>query len=273
MAFDASDFLSTQSYVEMVEQRQGETPPEYSSKGLVVQFYEQPVLNDVKSFGGRMVLNLNPARDDEGRKKKAAELVKEWDCGATLKAVFGRAEGHGFDDYEVEVEGAGRPIFDEKTYIFIAAPGDNLNVVRRPVWDEPRQQHSDTARFKAQWADYKANRGKQRVAGTPLEHWPVLTRAQVAELKALHVLTVEALSELSDEVVGRYQGLLTLKQRAQKHLDAAKAGAAAQAAATENAALKGQLDAMKAQMADMARLVEEMKRGPAQGKDAKKQAA
>ncbi|HET9554343.1 MAG TPA: hypothetical protein VFP50_15380 [Anaeromyxobacteraceae bacterium] len=267
--FDASEYLSTESYVQMVEQGKGESPPEYSAKGLVVQFYEQPVLNEVKSFGGRTVLTL-PARDEEGRKKKAEELVKDWGCGATLKGVYGRAEGHGFDDYEVEVEGAGRPIFDEKTYIFIAAPGDNLNVVRRPVWDAPNIPKSDTARFKSQWADYKAGRQQQRVTGQLLEHWPVLTRAQVAELKALHVFTVEQLAELTDEVVGRYQGLLTLKQRAQKHLDAAKAGAAAQAAATENATLKGQMEAMRANMAEMAKAMEEMRRG---GKDAKKQAA
>lgn len=253
-------FMNPESYAQMVEQVRGAPPPQHSDKGLMVQFFPHPVLNDAKSFGGRIVLTL-PGKDDAARRKKAEQVVRDWDCGARLVGVGAKAPGRGFDDYEVEIEGAGRPIFDQMDYIFIAAPGDKTSIARRPAWKDPRAPNSDINRFPEKWKLYKAGAGQQQLVGTRLEFWPVLHSAQVAELKALNIFTVEQLAELNDEVTGRFHGLLTLKQRAQATIDGAKGGAAVQQLASEKRQLEDQVSAMRRQLEEMAKSMEELKRG------------
>jgi hypothetical protein len=260
--FDSPDFMNTESYVRMVEQQRGQPAPHMDAKGLVVQFYKHPVENPVKGWGGITVMTL-PGRDDEDRRKSAEKIINGWGCGARLVKVLGKAQGRGFDDHEVDVEGAGRAIFDEEDYVFIAQPGDNLQVFRGPVWKDPTAPNSHVNRFPDQWRQYKSGEG-QRVSGLPLEHWPVILSNQVAELKAMRIRTVEELADLSDEVTGRYRGLVELKQRARAHLEAAKSGASAQKLVTENEALKGQMLAMQAQMSEMVKLMEEMKKASAE---------
>ena len=263
MAFD-----DTESYADIVRQDLSAraAAPTMGAKGLAAQFYKHPVESAIKSWGGITVLELT-GRDDEARKEAADKLIKGWGCGAKLLKVIGKAQGRGFDDYEVEVEGAGRPIFDEEDYVFIAAPGDSLQVFRGPVWKDPTKPNSHVNRFPEQWRAYKAGE-KQRSSGTPLEHWPVLTTSQVAELRALNFRTIEDVADMSDEVTGRFRGLVDLKQRAKAHLDAATKGATTQKLVTENQALKEQMDALKAQMAEMAAAMAKLK-DPGAGKGAK----
>lgn len=76
-------------------------------------------------------------------------------------------------------------------YVNIITPGDTKSM--------PRQKVSDTHRRKyAPW--YKAWRDGLEMApdGSPIEMWPLLTPAQVRELKAKNVFTVEHLANLSD---------------------------------------------------------------------------
>lgn len=84
----------------------------------------------------------------------------------------------------------GRPIFREVPYITILIPGDRDQVVRRV-------REGDKTRFARQWEQFE-KRGLTATNGTPLEQWPMLGVAQVAQLRALSVLTVEALADLSD---------------------------------------------------------------------------
>lgn len=255
MNLDLPDFLNSNNYVAMIEQQAGAPPPQMSSKGLVVYFYPQAVLNPIKSEGGKMVMTLTE-RTEPLRKKQAEKIIASWGHGEELVAVHGRVEGRSLDDYEVEVKGAGRAIFDEQDYVCIITPGDNLNIPRRPVWELDRK------RFPDQWKAYKAGQSMP-MTGTPLEHWPVVTATQVAELKAIHVRTVEQLAELNDEAALRSPGLVTLKQRAQAYLDAAKSGAAAQQLVTKNKQLEGELDLMRTQLAEMQRQMKELEKGPA----------
>ena len=84
-------------------------------------------------------------------------------------------------------EETGRPVFDEIAYVRVLVPGDRNSVVDRRVSD------ADHARWPSRWAAFRARR--ERPAGTPVEHWPYLTVARVAELKALEVFTVEQVAE------------------------------------------------------------------------------
>lgn len=256
-AANAERYLETESYAEMVDQK-GQPPAVMSAKGLFVQFYPHPVVNEIKSWGGKLILQLQVKRDrdlakeERARRVKAEEIVHGWSCGARLVAIGPKVDG--LDGYEVEVEGAGRHIFDEEDYICIMVPGDALNIVRRPVWDEPRNPNSHTARFPEQWRAYKSGKAQQ-VTGSPLEHWAVLTRVQVAELKTLNIRTVEQLAELNDDLCGRFMGLTSLKQRAAAWLEAAKSSAPLEKLAADKRQLEGQIETMKRQMDEMGKQI------------------
>jgi hypothetical protein len=110
----------------------------------------------------------------------------------------------------------GRPVYDDLDFIKILTPGDRDNIVHRPVRDP-----EDKLRFPRQWAAYQSG-GGDRVDGTPLEHWPGVTRGQVEEFKFFHIQTVEQLAELKDDACQRMPGAVSLKARAQAYVAAAK---------------------------------------------------
>lgn len=158
------------------------------------------------------------------------------------------------NNYKTEIEG--RPIFDDVDMVDIHVPGDQLTAVSAIV----RPDHQ--RRFPQQWAMFQNQQtGDQRMAGkTPLEHWPRLTPAQVAELKAMKFLSVEDIANASDSVLqsmGMRAGATpyAFRDMAQKFLKlaaddaaASKAEAVAQEVRAENTALKEQMAQMQRQM-------------------------
>lgn len=109
---------------------------------------------------------------------------------------------------------AGRPMFDDVDMIRIHTPGSRDTVVS--VADYGYQQ-----RFSRQWEQYK--RGiEQTTSGTPLDVVPWLTKAQVAELAAVNIKSVEQLAGMPDNVAQKFINHHELKRQAQNFLDAAK---------------------------------------------------
>ena len=106
-------------------------------------------------------------------------------------------------------ETEGRPVFGEAAYVRVLVPGDRNSVVDRKVTEHDRE------RWPRQWAAFLAKR--ERPAGTPIEHWPYLTVARVAELKALEILTVEQVAE-ADEATRARIGSDALAERARHFL-------------------------------------------------------
>ncbi len=95
---------------------------------------------------------------------------------------------------------AGRPMFRNVPYVTILIPGDRDQVVRR-VLDR------DKARWPEQWRAFEEGLDA-RLSGTPLEQWkvhdrPHLDPAQIASLKAMHIMRVEDLAHLSDAAIQR----------------------------------------------------------------------
>lgn len=121
---------------------------------------------------------------------------------------------------------AGRPMFDEHLFVQIRQPG-----VRGDVTDR-RANDADIARFPAAYERYKRNVA-QPASGTPLEQWPLLTVSEVAELKAMNILSVEVLAELPDSVADKFMGLRTYRKQAQAYLQAANDAAATSRLASE----------------------------------------
>ena len=147
----------------------------------------------------------------------------------------------------------GRPIFDEVEYIMIQTPGDTDNVVHRPVRDLDKQ------RFAQQYAAWKLN-GAQPVDGTPLEQWPGVTRAQVAELAFFGCKTVEQLAAMSDAHAQKFMGSAALRQRARDYLERAKDGSAVVAMRAQLEERSNEIDTLKRQMAEMAAAMAELKK-------------
>ena len=136
---------------------------------------------------------------------------------------------------------AKRPIYDQKDYIKIYTPGSQLSVIDAPVTDGNYMQ-----RFGKRYEEWKKSRENLQ-SGTPLEMFPQMLGnvALVAELRSMHIHTVEQLADLPDSAVQKIMGGIELRRRAGEYLATSKAGAAD----AEKEQMKADLEALKAQLA------------------------
>lgn len=154
----------------------------------------------------------------------------------------------------------GRAVFDEREMVEVIIPGDRKTVSVRYVSDEHRN------RWPRQYQAFKAGQ-EAPVSGTPIREWPFINRAQAEELAYAHVLTVEQLAGLTDDLLLKAvpRGGYELRSAAQRFLDAAKSAAPSEQLAAElaerdatiaamkelDAAKSARLDALEAQMATL----------------------
>lgn len=138
---------------------------------------------------------------------------------------------------------AGRAIFDEKDFITIWTPGSQLTVI-----DAPMDSGFYMQRFRQKYDQWKAGIDAA-ASGTPLEHFPFLFQkvGLTAELKAMHIHTVEQLAELPDGSVQNIMGGYELRKQAIDWLSKVSAKAADE----EKQALKDQLAQLQEQVAQM----------------------
>ena len=167
-------------------------------------------------------------------------------------------------------EQEGRPIYDEKDYIKIFIPGD-----RNSNLDVPATEHYQQ-RFRAQWDRYQSGQS-QLHSGTPLETWGDLSVSQVAELKAIHVHTVEQLADMPDQLAQKFMGNFALREKAKAYLnkesELAKASALKNELALRDAALeeqKARTEALEKQLAELIKAQAQVKTDakPAEAKKA-----
>lgn len=139
----------------------------------------------------------------------------------------------------------GRPIYVSEERVQFLMPGSPNQPVFR-VNDEHRQ------RWPEQYAAFKKGE-EHAVDGTPLEQWPLLTRAMVLELKGVGILTVEQCADLPDALLHRINMAgRQIRDHAKAYLDDAAAIAFATKLEREN-------DALHARVASAERQVEEMR--------------
>jgi hypothetical protein len=100
---------------------------------------------------------------------------------------------------EQESLAAGRPIFKEFDFVHICVAGDSLTEIDTYALEQHKQ------RFPIQWANYKNRLGAddQEVVGTPVSEWPLVSKSQAEELRALKFHTVEAVAGASDQQLQR----------------------------------------------------------------------
>jgi hypothetical protein len=106
----------------------------------------------------------------------------------------------------------GRACFNLKTYIRKEVPGDNLVAIDRPVRD------SDKYEFATEWQRYQSKQ-TDVIDGTPIDQWPILNRAQVAEFKALHIHSVEQFLAMPMGHGAKIMGFNQLRDKAQQFLN------------------------------------------------------
>ena len=100
---------------------------------------------------------------------------------------------------EQESIDAGRPIFKEFDFVHICVAGDTLTEIDTYAYA------SHKTRFPIQWANYMNRQGANdvEVVGTPVSEWPIVSKSQAEELRALKFHTVEAIAGASDQQLQR----------------------------------------------------------------------
>lgn len=130
-----------------------------------------------------------------------------------------------------------RKVFEDKVYVRILIPANRLNVIEREATQE------DRLRFAKQFQAF-VERGEQLQNGSALDQLPFLTKAQILELRALKIETVEQLAGVPDTTVQLLgTGGMTLKQRAIQFLDERKSNSAL---AEQNRSLVEQIAELRA---------------------------
>lgn len=145
---------------------------------------------------------------------------------------------------------AGRDIFKSEERVEVIFPGNPWN---KPVF-KVAQEHID------RWPEaYKAFQQGNEMAldGVPIEHWPVLKRAQVLELKSLGFRTVENVAAMSDHAVQRIgMGGQRLRDLAKSYLDEEVAAATLAKATAESEKLKQQVNEQASQIKNLSEMLE-----------------
>jgi hypothetical protein len=100
---------------------------------------------------------------------------------------------------EQESIDAGRPIYKEFDFVHICVAGDTLTEI------DTYAQNSHKQRFPIQWANYMNRQGAndEEVVGTPVAEWPLVSKSQAEELRAMKFHTIESIAHASDQQLQR----------------------------------------------------------------------
>ena len=100
---------------------------------------------------------------------------------------------------EQETIDAGRPIYKDFDFVQICVAGDTLTEIDTYALQNHKQ------RFPIQWANYMNRQGAndEAVVGTPISEWPLVSKSQAEELRAIKFQTVESIANASDQQLQR----------------------------------------------------------------------
>ena len=154
---------------------------------------------------------------------------------------------------------AGRPIFKEFDFVRICVPGDNLTEI------DTYANASHKARFPRQWMHYQNQVGnEEKIVGTPIEEWTLISRSQADELKGIKFYTVESIAHCSDQQlqrIGMIAGMSphNFREKAKAFLNLANDSAEIAQREAELQALRAENDKIKAETeAKLAAMQEQM---------------
>lgn len=139
----------------------------------------------------------------------------------------------------------GRPIYRDVVLIRIMLPGDMRSIIERRAHEE------DKITYAREWEAFQRQESLS-AEGTALEHWPVLSRSMVRQLKAYSIFTVENLRDLTDGQVAEIGmlGLRTLRNQAAAFIEHAKTGAVSASLVSEKERLEARVAQLEQALAD-----------------------
>ena len=136
----------------------------------------------------------------------------------------------------------GRQIWTDLEMVKVIMPGNSLMMPNFKVTDEHRQR----------WPEhYKAFKEglEPPTDGTPIEQWPILSKAQVKELRYLEIRTIENMANIPDSTLQRMgMGGMALRDLARSYLDDGQKHQLETKMMHENEALRSQLSAQQQQI-------------------------
>lgn len=157
----------------------------------------------------------------------------------------------------------GRPVFSEHEYIEIRSPNDPFSLVHRRATAKDRNQFPQT--YKA-WKEGVAD----PVTGTPLSQWTPIAKSQAEQLGIRGVRTVEQFAEVSDDGCAQLgHGWLTLRNKAQAWLAAAKDASGTTKLAAELSAANNEIRNLQRQVQELATIRAEKDEAEAKPKRAR----
>jgi len=159
--------------------------------------------------------------------------------------------GSRLDDAKTEAEG--RPIYKDEEFIRIFNSKDNI--IERPI------RPTDLQRWPRQYQAWKlTGESTPGAAGTRLEHWPQMTRAQVDELKYFKIFTVEQLADIPDSVCGQIPSVVKLKGLAKTYVAVAQGSLNVQQFQSELEKRDNAIEELKAEVARLTKMVQGVKK-------------
>lgn len=160
------------------------------------------------------------------------------------------------DEYQTfESEKQGRAIYKPVNKVSIAFPGAKSDIIKHvQMTDEPNMP-SHPNRFPRQWAAFQAQQ-TQVPDGTPLEMCKFIAGHRVKELKAQNIHTAEQLASMPDSILQTLgMGIMRERDLAKSYVNEDTKVQELSAALARESALKSDMDALKAQMADLNNLM------------------
>lgn len=143
--------------------------------------------------------------------------------------------------------------FRDTVMIQIMVPGDKRNIVVREARED------DKERFAAAFKKFEDGNADV-LDGFPLSQWPMASRAMVEELKYLGFHTVEHVARAADIACAKHPGLRELKSRAAAWLQAQQDAAPIEKLNSALESRDKEIEALKAQMAQMADAMAKLKK-------------
>lgn len=161
-----------------------------------------------------------------------------------------------FEDMQAS-ELAGRPIHKETEMCRFRWIGDNKRDLSKPAHEKSTFDRASNSWISAAERfpeHYEAFRRNVKFAGdgTPIDEAPFLSNAQKADMKGIHIHTIEALANLDmngQRKIGMEAAKLVAKAKA--YIDSASGSSNVTALAAQNAEMKEQLVRMQEQMAQL----------------------
>lgn len=160
-------------------------------------------------------------------------------------------------------EQEGRPVFETVLLMQITIPGaenKTPSAISRMVHEVERhtidgriiKNKSVYDKYKEYIERFKADEEFEDLGGTPIQQWPQIDQRRATVLKAMGVLTVEALVDLPDGNLSSLgMGARELQAKAKAWLEMASKSADVQKYAAENVRLRADVDTLKKQIEEL----------------------